>query len=104
MTSGKFRFYRVRQVRHRQLSTFCIAGRMAMGMLSLTTAELIEAIRKCDADNKGESSSDMLRFLSDARDLREELSELIQAAELRHAVAMANVCAEDGSVRAAKPA
>lgn len=82
-----------------RLKKISVASRMAIATLGFTKAQLIERTK-----DDPETCDSILKFLSDARELTEQLADFIKSAELRHAVALANVCAEDGSVRSVDPA
>jgi hypothetical protein len=81
-------------------------GRMskfAIAVLGLTKEQLIEKVREIDAnaeandDENDVTADNFLRYMVCAREDLEELLTIVTTAEYRHACAIANVYAEDGS-------
>jgi hypothetical protein len=78
-------------------------GRMskfAIAILGMTKEQLIEKVREIDANAEDENdltADNFLRHMVYAREDLEELRTIVTTAEYRHACAIANVYAEDGS-------
>jgi hypothetical protein len=58
---------------------------------------MIEMVKHYDAQDDESHGNDMLKVLCDGKEFPEELVEMIAQAELRWAIAMANVYNEDGN-------
>jgi hypothetical protein len=75
------------------LCDFATASRLAVGVLNKTKAELIEVVNKLDADQplEEDSAERLLEGFMHGRERGETLLELLKAAEIRLAIALANV-------------
>jgi hypothetical protein len=78
------------------LRSIAIISRVAVSMLGLSKAEVVENIRK---GGDQEHDVEMLEWLADGRKSATELLDMITRAECRYACAMASVYNEDGSLR-----
>jgi hypothetical protein len=73
------------------LGQFWAAARSALGVVKMTKVELIAMTRKIGAKGSREEAERLLQFLVGGRELTEGLHKLIEAAEIRTAVALANI-------------
>ena len=73
------------------LGQFWAAARSALGVLKMTKAELIAMAREVGEKGSRDDAEGLLQFLVGGRELTEELHKLIEVAEIRTAVALANV-------------
>jgi hypothetical protein len=85
--------------KHRdQINNIGTMSKFAIAVLGLTKDELIEKVRQIDGGGDPEVTADnFLRYLVYAREDLEELLTIVTTAEYRHACAIANVYAEDGT-------
>jgi hypothetical protein len=85
--------------KHRdQIHNVGTMSKFAIAVLGLTKDQLIEKVRQIDGGGDPEVTADnFLRYMVFAREDLEELLTIVTAAEYRHACAMANVYAEDGT-------
>jgi hypothetical protein len=83
--------------REKKLRSICIMSRLAIGVLSRTKQEMIDAVLAMDekSDDHDVCSDGLLRYIVEAREQLEALLAMITAAEIRHACAMANVYSND---------
>jgi hypothetical protein len=65
-----------------------------------TKAEVIELVKQMDASDDAAESDEMLKLLVDGRENVQELVAMLEGAEVRFAIAMANVYTEAGELRA----
>ena len=75
-------------------------SKFAIAVLGLTKEQLIEKVRQIDANAEDENdltADNFLRHMVYAREDLEELLTIVTTAEYRHACAIANVYAEDGT-------
>jgi hypothetical protein len=85
--------------KHRdQLQNVGTMSAFAIAVLGLTKDQLIEKVRQIDSGGDPEVTADnFLRYMVFAREDLEELLTIVTTAEYRHACAIANVYAEDGT-------
>lgn len=76
------------------LRKIAIVSRFAVSMLGQTKSEMIDGLKKVD---DAQPADEMLKWLTDGREAAAELLDMIEQAEARFAIAMANVYNEDGS-------
>ncbi len=90
----------VRERHERQLHDIAVVSRMAIHLLGLPKSEVVQILRSMVAENNNAKSADeMLRTFVKGREMAQALVKVIEAAETRFAVAMANVVDQDGTVR-----
>jgi hypothetical protein len=70
------------------LRKIAIISRVAVSMLGLTRAEIIENIRK---EENPRRDDEMLKWLMDGREAADELVDMIRQAETRYGIAMARL-------------
>jgi hypothetical protein len=89
----------VKKIHEQKLDDVSIVSRMSLHLLGLTKAEIIKNMREMALDTDMAEADEMLQTFVNGRELAECLVEMITAAEVRFASAMANVYAEDGSLK-----
>jgi hypothetical protein len=76
------------------MEELALAVRLSFGVLRKTKPELIEAMKKMDRDARldADAPERLLEGFVRGRDLAERFQRLINSAECRTAIAIANIC------------
>jgi hypothetical protein len=82
-----------------RLQDISIVSRMAIHLLGLPKEEVVQKLRKRAEADGAAAPDEMLGTLAHGRELTQRLVRMLEAAEARFAVALANVIDQDGVVR-----
>jgi hypothetical protein len=82
-----------------KLQDISVVSRMAIHFLGLKKAEAIDKLRRWAATDGAAAPDEMLKTFAHGRELTQRLVVMLEAAETRFAVALANVVDQDGAVR-----
>jgi hypothetical protein len=94
LARGKAKTFKEQQKHQERLNDFCVAARMALGILGMTKAQLVDMVRVFD-EERGFDGVDEFYKSFQAQVVRgEALIEFLKSAEFRIAVAAHNFYAE----------